>query len=483
MKKRILLLTLIVCAFLMIGSVSVFAAEEPAASVAIAEPMLAVPSDDGFFWDVEPREWYYNYIGFVGRHGIFNGYGDGEFRPKQNMTRAEVVRVLFTLDGSPSVTVTDRFSDVAQDAWYADEVEWAVSNGIVTGYPEGTFCPDNFVSRQDFVTMLYRFANYKEYDTTGRAELNFPDVDDTNEYAIEAFAWAIDSGIISGTVEYDGIYLRPAASTTRAQVAKMLSVVAVEYENLGATTNVTILTSENDLTVGCSRLLQYAVAPYETAFDEMTWTSSNEDVVTVSRGIITGVSAGTAVVTATTFDGNFATCNVTVTEEPVDPYGDVADFVELNYNAGQWNENPSITFSGTEDGVTYEYSICMDAATGSIYFETNLYDPESDIEFEISFLTMGNSEDVIGFIELTDYFENVIWIGESYFEASEITGSSQLDVDYFHCTDSLGAIPEMQDYLGETLTMELHSWLVDLDDIFADWGLKTTIKDFGFVNY
>ena len=230
MKKRILLLTLIVCAFLMIGSVSVFAAEEPAASVAIAEPMLAVPSDDGFFWDVEPREWYYNYIGFVGRHGIFNGYGDGEFRPKQNMTRAEVVRVLFTLDGSPSVTVTDRFSDVAQDAWYADEVEWAVSNGIVTGYPEGTFCPDNFVSRQDFVTMLYRFANYKEYDTTGRAELNFPDVDDTNEYAIEAFAWAIDSGIISGTVEYDGIYLRPAASTTRAQVAKMLSVVAVEYE-------------------------------------------------------------------------------------------------------------------------------------------------------------------------------------------------------------------------------------------------------------
>lgn len=480
MKKRILILTLVVCAFLMLGSVSVFAADDASSDVTAS---VVAPSAGKVFFDVAPREWYYNYISFVSKHNIFQGYPEGNFAPNRNMTRAEVVRVLYTLEGEPVVQAGNRFSDVPANEWYAEEVEWAASIGVVAGYPDGTFGPQKHVSRQDFVTMLCRYAAYKGYDVDGRAELNFPDASAVNDYAKDSFAWAIDAGIINGIEESTGNYLRPASGTTRAQVAKMLAVFAVEFKELGGTDDVVAVAEEHTITVGCSRLLQYAVFPSDTSFAELTWTSSDTNIVTVSRGIVTGVSAGNATVTATSFDGNSAVFKITVTDTPADPYKDVVDYIELHANGGYWNENPMITFSGTEDGVEYTYSICEDYATGSVYFLTEIYDAESEIEMKSGFYTAYGSDYVLGTVELTDYFEAVSWSGENDFHASMITPDTELPIEYFYCTDSFGYVSEMQDYLGETLTMELHAWLIDLDAIFADWGLKTTIKDFGFVNY
>lgn len=189
MKKRILVLAVLVCALLSLGSLSVLAAEQdsPLAPLTVAEAS-ATPSEPGVYWDVPQNEWYYNYVLFVSMHKIFNGYPDGSFCPNVEMTRAEVVRVLYAIEGEPEAKATNEYSDVPQNEWYAEEVAWASAVGVVSGYPDGTFQPQLSVSRQDFVSMLYRYAQYKKFDVSKEAELSFPDKGDLNDYAETPFA-------------------------------------------------------------------------------------------------------------------------------------------------------------------------------------------------------------------------------------------------------------------------------------------------------
>ena len=112
-----------------------------------------------------------------------------------------------------------RFTDVKADRYYAGYVAWAVENGIVLGTSETTFSPNASVTREQMVTMLYRYANYLGMDTTGSGDaLNqFPDASDVSTWAEAAMAWATDRGIINGTEKG----LLPRATATRAQCAQI----------------------------------------------------------------------------------------------------------------------------------------------------------------------------------------------------------------------------------------------------------------------
>lgn len=484
MKKKFFLLTVLVCAFGLFASMAVSATEQDASVVFDVTTGSAVMSlDRGVYQDVSQNEWYYNYVAFVSMHEIFNGYPEGDFRPGREMTRAEVVRVLYAMEGEPEAEPTDEYSDVPQNEWYAEEVAWASSVNVVSGYPDGTFKPQLSVSRQDFIAMLYRYAQYKKFDVSGEAELIFPDTGDINDYAITPFSWAVKQGIISGDKEHDGIYLRPQNSSTRAQIAKMLSEFSVSYLKLGATTGAKIFTKEVTLTEGCSRLLQYGVSPAETGYPEMTWSSSDPNIVSVSRGVITGVACGEAVITATTFDGNKATCMVTVTSTPVDSYQDIADYLTIHYNAGQWNNDPSYFRNEADENWQYTYGITLDYASGSLAFIHNSYDADDGIEIYTQILTAKKATRYSCKIEVYDEVEGLAWYAEATLEPSVWRKDSAVSLKSFSCDEPGFAIDEIKTQVAEFLNEDIHYLVSSMDSVFAGMGLKATMKDFGFVNY
>ena len=128
-----------------------------------------------------------------------------------------LVTILSRLEGSPAVTGTASFPDVAAGQWYTDAVIWASANGIVTGYSNGSFGPEDTITREQMATIFYRYASYKGYDTTAQAALSsYTDAGQVSPYATEAMGWAIGSGLITGTSDTP---LSPAGFAPRAQAA------------------------------------------------------------------------------------------------------------------------------------------------------------------------------------------------------------------------------------------------------------------------
>ncbi len=175
------------------------------------------PSKD--FTDLNPDAWYHEAIDYVVEQDIMQGISEKEFSPETETTRAQLAQIFYNMEGNPEYTTDKSFSDVQnQEAWYYDAVMWAASQGIVTGYEDGTFQPDRSVSRQEMVTMFRRYAAYAGVLTDEVTETldEFPDVDET--WAKDAFAWAVQNGIIDGK---DG-KLAPADMTRRCEIAKVI---------------------------------------------------------------------------------------------------------------------------------------------------------------------------------------------------------------------------------------------------------------------
>ena len=181
---------------------------------------IVIGSNRKYFSDVAADAWYADYVAFVTARGIFNGTDRG-FEPEGTMTRAMIAQVLYNLDRRSTAGIRAGFSDVAADVWYADAVGWAAGEGIIKGY-DGIFAPDAPVTRQDLVTILYRYAAAAGYPIAGGADLSgFTDAAGVADYAREAMAWAVAIGAVSGMG--DGT-LNPGGSATRAQVAKIMQV-------------------------------------------------------------------------------------------------------------------------------------------------------------------------------------------------------------------------------------------------------------------
>lgn len=199
---------------------------EPTEPTQSTEPTEPTDPNERFY-DVVPGKWYYEPIHEAVEAGLFSGVSEREFAPNAPMTRAMLVTVLYRMEGEPAVEAAAPFTDVARGAWYTAAVDWAYENGVVYGVSEDVFGRDDNVRREQLTAMLYRYAQYKGYDTQGRAELDaFADADTVSDYAREAMQWAVAATIVNG----DNGKLLPDGEATRAQCAKMMTVFLKRYQ-------------------------------------------------------------------------------------------------------------------------------------------------------------------------------------------------------------------------------------------------------------
>ncbi len=168
------------------------------------------------FTDVSENSWYYNAVKYVNQNGIINGISNDKFAPDANTSRAMIAQILYNMANKPSTSANNPFTDVKQDAWYANAINWAYQNNIVSGTTEKTFSPDENITREALAVILYRYSNSPKVN----ANLDkYKDASNISSWAKDAFAWAIETGLITGMSDNT---LNPRGNATRAQVATII---------------------------------------------------------------------------------------------------------------------------------------------------------------------------------------------------------------------------------------------------------------------
>lgn len=176
--------------------------------------------EDWPFVDVTEDKWYYDAVAYVYQQGIMVGMSETTFEPNTTVNRAQVVQMLYNLEGQPQVSGDSGFSDIRDGQWYAKAVAWASANDVVAGYEDGTFRPTRAVTREEFAQILYNYAKCKGYGLSASADLGkFPDSGQVSSWAETALGWANGNGLING---HDDGRLDPKGSTIRAQAASIL---------------------------------------------------------------------------------------------------------------------------------------------------------------------------------------------------------------------------------------------------------------------
>ena len=172
------------------------------------------------FADVSGSDWFYNDVRYVYEKGIMDGTGADRFSPNAPLTRAMIVTILYRMAGSPSVSGSSDFTDVAAGKWFAKAVAWAAATAIVNGYGDSLFGPNDPVTREQLAAILYRYAVYGGMTAVTLEENlgSFADTAQLSAYAIQAMNWAVGQGLINGS----GNNLVPKAQATRAQVAAII---------------------------------------------------------------------------------------------------------------------------------------------------------------------------------------------------------------------------------------------------------------------
>lgn len=180
----------------------------------------------GAFGDLTAAAWYHDGVHYCLENGLMRGVSGGKFLPDGSTTRAQLVTILWRLEGSPKTTGAVRFGDTAGGAWYTEAVRWAAGCGVVKGYDNGCFGPNDAVTREQMAAILYRYAQHKGYDVSAGEDTNILSFDDAltvSEYAIPAMQWACGSGMVNGIAQKGGMLLAPRDTTTRAQTATLLT--------------------------------------------------------------------------------------------------------------------------------------------------------------------------------------------------------------------------------------------------------------------
>lgn len=194
----------------------------PSGKVTVEASFAEIAPEPLPFGDVDDGDWFADAVRFVYENGMMNGVSETSFAPHATTSRSMIVTILYRLEGEPVVDYAMDFTDVAGDAYYAEAVRWAASEGIVGGYGGGLFGAEDAVAREQLAVILYRYAVYKGYDVSIGEDTNilsYADFADLSEYAIPAMQWACGTGIVNGTSEST---LAPQGEATRAQVAAML---------------------------------------------------------------------------------------------------------------------------------------------------------------------------------------------------------------------------------------------------------------------
>lgn len=175
------------------------------------------------FADVNAGDWFYRDVLFSYEKGLMSGMDAAAFAPYANTTRAQIAVIFYRMEGSPAVEGENSFADVVRGsgtAWFYDAVTWAQQNGIMGGYDNSSFAPNDPITREQLAAIFYRYAQYKGYDTTqgGMAIREFGDYESISDYAMSAMAWAVNTGLVKG----DSNLLYPKGTATRAEIAAML---------------------------------------------------------------------------------------------------------------------------------------------------------------------------------------------------------------------------------------------------------------------
>ncbi|WP_204244602.1 S-layer homology domain-containing protein [Butyricicoccus pullicaecorum] len=175
------------------------------------------------FADVAVDAWYADAVQYVYENGMMSGTSETTFSPDLTTTRGMIVTILYRLEGSPDLSNENLgypYADVDANAYYADAVYWARQNGIVSGMSAEQFAPNNAITREQMAAILYRYAQFKGYDVSAKADLSvYTDAAQVSTYATDAMAWANGAQLIAGTSQAT---LTPAGNATRAQVATIL---------------------------------------------------------------------------------------------------------------------------------------------------------------------------------------------------------------------------------------------------------------------
>ena len=183
-------------------------------------PYVDVAKDDWFYDGV-----YYNYFAKT-----MTGKDKTHFAPLENLARAQFAVIIHRMQDEPKVAYTGKFPDVGDGIWYTDAILWAESAGVVTGYTgNGLFGPADNITREQMAVMMYRYANYLNYDVSKTAELDtFKDAKDVQEFAVKAMKWAVGNGIITG--KYEGTKIDPQGNALRGECALIIQRFMEKYE-------------------------------------------------------------------------------------------------------------------------------------------------------------------------------------------------------------------------------------------------------------
>lgn len=168
------------------------------------------------FSDLTRGAWYYEPVEYAVSHGIMNGVGEYAFEPNGTATRAMLATILYRIAGSPQTQITSDFTDLRAGAWYIASVNWAYQNGILSGYGNSSFGPDDPITREQLAVILWRYAGSPE--TKGTID-SFSDVNSAAGFAVKALQWAVEQNLLTG--KGDGT-LDPSAPATRAEIAAIL---------------------------------------------------------------------------------------------------------------------------------------------------------------------------------------------------------------------------------------------------------------------
>lgn len=174
------------------------------------------------FTDVSENDWFYEAVKYAEENGLFSGITETAFGPNSAITRGMLVTVLYRAEGEPEVTGTATFADVSDNAYYAKAVVWGQQNGIIKGYSETEFAPDQNITREQIAAIMHRYAQYKGYDVSAGENTNilsYADYDSISEYAIPSVQYAVGSGLMKGKTDAT---INPLDNATRAEAAAIL---------------------------------------------------------------------------------------------------------------------------------------------------------------------------------------------------------------------------------------------------------------------
>ena len=175
------------------------------------------------FEDVTSDDWFYDAVMYVKDHQLMMGVDAQNFAPNRTTNRAQLVTTLWRMAGCPQGYPAPDYNDLTVGAYYTDAIAWAMTEGIVSGYGNNCFGPNDTLTREQMATIFYRFARYQENDLSVQSNDNlshFYDVQAVSDWAVEALNWAVEKHLINGMPNN---LLAPQGTTTRAQLATVLS--------------------------------------------------------------------------------------------------------------------------------------------------------------------------------------------------------------------------------------------------------------------